>query len=109
MWFKVDDSLAFNPKVIEAGNSAIGLWVRAGAWSGQHLTNGFVPSAVVRRLGGRHLVPRLIAAGLWHEVDGGYQFHDWARYQPTKADALEGRAKARERKARSRAHLRIVE
>ena len=50
-WFKVDDTFAMHEKVLAAGNSAIGLWVRSGAWSMQQLTDGFVPDHVVRALG----------------------------------------------------------
>ena len=32
-WFKVDDNLALHPKVLGAGNAAMGMWVRAGSWS----------------------------------------------------------------------------
>ena len=42
-WFKVDDQLAFNAKVVAAGNEAMGLWVRAGSWSAAQLTDGFIP------------------------------------------------------------------
>ena len=42
-WFKVDDQLAFNAKIVAAGNEAMGLWVRAGSWSAAQLTNGFIP------------------------------------------------------------------
>ena len=43
-WFKVDDKLAFHPKVLTAGNTAIGLWVRAGAWSADQLQTDLSPN-----------------------------------------------------------------
>ena len=36
----------------------------------------------------------LVMAGLWDEVDGGYQFHDWAEFQPS-AEAEKEKRKAR--------------
>lgn len=85
-WFKVDDNLDFHPKVIAAGNSAMGLWVRAGAYCASHLTDGRLPSAMIAPLSGRNRdIQRLVDAGLWEPVTGGYQFCGWEDFQPTKA------------------------
>lgn len=87
-WFKVDDRLAFHPKVMKAGNEAIGLWVRAGSWAAAHLTDGEIPSEMLPILGGNRIqAGRLVRAGLWVEFDGGYKFHDWTVYQPSAEDA----------------------
>lgn len=97
-WFRVDDDLALHPKAIAAGNTALGLWVRAGAYSAQYLTDGFVPVSMIATLGGRPRDARaLVDARLWSQVAGGYQFHDWAIYQPSRADVEADRAGARER------------
>lgn len=95
-WFKVDDALATHDKVLAAGNAAMGLWVRAGAWSAQHLTDGFVPLHAVRLLGSVGQAKSLVAAGLWHEVDGGYSFHEWHDYQPTRERVEKTREARRE-------------
>lgn len=91
VWFKVDDTLAFHSKVLAAGNPAIGLWVRAGAWSMQTLSDGFVPTHVARQLGTRSEIARLCSAGLWVEKDGGYVFHEWDQRQPSRAKVLSDR------------------
>ena len=52
-WFRVDDTFSHHAKVMAAGNAAIGLWVRAGAWSMQQLTDGFIPTHVAKQLGSR--------------------------------------------------------
>lgn len=83
-WFKVDDALATHDKVLKAGNSAMGLWVRAGAWCAQHLTDGHVPTHAVRLLGNTAQANALVKAGLWVKVDDGYRFHEWHDYQPTR-------------------------
>lgn len=97
-WFKVDDAFALSPKVMQAGNQAIGLWVRAGAWSMQQLTDGHIPAEIVPALGGR---PRdaqaLTTAGLWDTAEGGYQFHDWDKYQPAKTKLQADREATRQR------------
>lgn len=102
-WFKVDDQLAFHPKVLTAGNAAMGLWVRAGSWSGAHLTQGRLPLAMVQPLGGRTRdANKLVEVGLWEQVDGGYQFKDWGDYQPTKQQVEGDRAATKERQQRYR-------
>lgn len=92
-WFKVDDSFHSNPKVLGASPGALGLWVVAGSWSAQNLTEGFVP---------RHVLPRLIQradkfatelerVGLWFRTENGFQFHDWTDYNPTREEAVAAR------------------
>src|SRR4051812_4306842 len=96
MWFKVDDGLAFHRKVVAAGNAAMGLWVRAGSWCGQHLTDGFIPDHMIAVLGTVSQRKKLITVGLWEEVPGGCMFHGWNEKgrQPTSKVVLEEREKA---------------
>ena len=101
-WGKVDDNLAFHPKVIQAGNEAMGLWVRALSWSMSILSDGHVPSGLVSAFNGDDAAEKLVESGLWIAVDGGFQFRDWAEYQPTKEHVLAERASAKERMARIR-------
>lgn len=104
-WFKVDDALALHMKAITAGNAALGLWVRAGSWSMHQLTDGFIPRAIVTALGGTKAdTVSLVGSGLWHSVDGGFQFHDWSEYQPTRESVLAEREAAAERMRRVRAN-----
>ena len=84
-WFKVDDTLAFHSKIVMAGNAAVGLWVRAGSWAMQQLSDGFVPLHIARQLGSRAEAKRLCDVGLWIEKDDGYQFHEWEQRQPSRA------------------------
>lgn len=101
-WFKVDDTFAFHPKALAAGNSACGLWLRAGAWSMQQLTDGWVPLTILRQLGSRAEARRLVDAGLWVEKDDGYQFHEWEQRQPTRVQVEADREAARERQKKAR-------
>lgn len=96
-WFKVDDTLPFHAKVLAAGNAAMGLWVRAGAWSMQQLSDGHIPAHVARSMGTRAEVKRLVDVGLWVEKDDGFAFHQWAPRQPTRAHVLAEREAAAER------------
>ena len=106
-WGKVDDNLAFHPKVLQAGNEAMGLWIRALSYSCQQLTDGFIPSTVVGVFDGFDSAERLVQSGLWHLADGGYQFNDWADYQPTRKDVESKRESVRS--ARSEAGKRGAE
>lgn len=104
-WFKVDDKLAFHAKTVAAGNAAMGLWVRAGSWSADQLTDGFVPDHMIGSLGTHGQAKRLVAVRLWEDADGGYRFHEWNEEgrQPTRADVEERREQDRVRKAEARA------
>jgi hypothetical protein len=62
-WFRVDDNLAFHAKAIAAGNAAMGLWVRAGAWAMQQLTDGEIPRHMAQQMGTRGEIKRLVDSG----------------------------------------------
>lgn len=106
-WFKVDDGFHGHPKVIGLSPSAVGVWLLTGTWAAQYLTDGQVPRGMVARFGGTDSdAAELIAAGLWHVADGGYEFHEWHEYQPSK-DAIEAeRAAARDRMRERRRNKR---
>jgi len=101
-WFRVDDNLALHPKTIRVGNAAVGMWVRSGSWCAQQLTDGFIPDQMVRVFGGPALAEKLVRAGFWLKVDGGYQFHEWGERQPSRARVEENRKAAATRKERWR-------
>lgn len=104
-WFKADDQLPFHPKVLAAGNAAMGLWIRAGTWSSSQLTDGFIPTAIASAMANECDADALVDANLWDRVDGGYQFHDWADFQPSAEEEREKRA-ARKRAGRKGAAAR---
>lgn len=91
MWFKVDDGFAFHQKTVEAGNSAIGLWVRAGSWSSQLGTGGHIPASIRNNLGTKRDAQRLVDVGLWlpDGQSGAFIFHDWEQFQPTREGSAE--------------------
>lgn len=92
-WFKVDDNLAFHPKALRAGNAAMGLWVRAGSWSAQQLTDGHVPADLADQVGTPAQAKKLVDVGLWVPDKTGFRFHEWEERQPTRA-AVEQKRKA---------------
>jgi hypothetical protein len=103
-WFKVDDGFWSHPKVAELTNDAVALWVRAGSYASQHLTDGKVTVGTLRMLASsRETADELVLAGLWDQVDSKtWLFHDWATYQPSREEVLKERDAAAERKRKSR-------
>jgi len=120
-WFKIDDSAHSHPKFMRAGNAALGLWLRCGSYSAQHLLEGFVPKDIVKPFKGTPAqVQKLIDAGLWHDAGhdckrcpqpaGGYMIHDFfeggrnttrAQHEANKKGAAERAAKSRESRKRT--------
>ena len=85
MWFRVDDGWWSHPKVAALSLQARGLWVTAGSWCSQHLTDGHVPRGALPLLRGTgKLAAELVQSGLWVETAEGWQMHDWELYQPTR-------------------------
>ncbi|MCZ4498520.1 MAG: hypothetical protein JWQ74_1073, partial [Marmoricola sp.] len=110
MWFKVDDKLHDHPKVqrlLETGDgAALGLWLLAGSWSGDQLSDGLVPMFVMGRWcvpDWQRLATRLCEVGLWtsEDVDGRphYRFHDWTDYNDPREKILADREAERMRVA----------
>lgn len=100
MAFMVDDQIAHHPKFIAAGNAAVGVWVRAGAWTKAHVQGGFVPSEIAHGFG-RAESRRLVAVGLWVVAEGGYRFHDWED-MPGNEDAETEKARREDRREKNR-------
>ncbi|MGA5819703.1 mucin-2 [Kitasatospora sp. NPDC094028] len=115
-WFKIDDKAHSHPKWLKAGNAAIGLFVRAGSYSAQHLTEGIVPAAVAQLYGTTPQAAKLVKVGLWHQAPhdcprcpqpgaGDYVIHDFFEggRNTTKAQDEANKKAAAERAAKSRA------
>ena len=102
-WFKIDDDFFFHPKVIAAGNSAIGLFVRCGSWASNHLTDGFIPDKVIEMFGNDADITRLVEVGLLEETDGdGYLMPAFLDYNPSADEVKATRAASAERQRQSR-------
>lgn len=121
-WFKSDDGFWRHRKVRKLGRerttvptvvACAGLWQLAGNWAADNIdhnaADGFVPWDIIEGTFGdakRRLSRRLIDVGLWElaEIDGepGILFHDWADYNPTKAERDAEREVWRQKKERQR-------
>lgn len=102
-WFKVDDAFWGHPKQTALPPGPVALWVRAGSWSSDQLTDGLVPEHMVTMLGAKKRdAEQLVTAGLWEKVAIGYQFHEWSTWQPSRQEVLDKRAEEAERKRKWR-------
>lgn len=91
-WFKVDDGLHSHPKALAAGDAALGLWVRLGSWSSNHLTDGLVPGNVATLLGKPAVLRKLVQVGLLDREGEDYRLHDFHEYNPSREKVLADRA-----------------
>ena len=110
-WFKVDDTLHGHPKTRRAGLAAMGMWVLAGSYSASYVTEGFIAEWWVAAFPlGKRRAAELTRAGFWEpgKKDGeqGWIFHDWNKFQPSKAEIEADRAAARDRQKAWRAKRR---
>lgn len=93
-WFQVDDQLSFHAKVVAAGNPAMGLWVRAGSWCAQQITEGYIPKDIAKAMGTPAQIKKLLDVALWTEDKSGYRFHQWGERQMSKEE-IEARRQKR--------------
>lgn len=101
-WFRLDDSFHSHPKVLRAGNEAVGLYVRCGTYAADHTTDGFVERSIVLLYGDEALAARLVDAGLWHRARGGWNIHDYLDYNPSREAVEKERNDKAERQRRWR-------
>lgn len=117
-WVRLDDQFPDHPKVVTAGPLAGWLHVCALAYCNRHLTDGFIPRAQVGRLANfdgmlvgyegddgdartaheptaYEMARALVEVGIWVELQGGYQIHDFLDFQPSRAE-IEARKKVRQ-------------
>lgn len=109
-WVKIDEQFPRHPKVAAAGPLGMALQVAALCYCNEYLTDGFIPESIAETLlnvkgicvrmwsngmfggaedaTGELIVRDVLDAGLWVEVPGGYQIHNYFDYQPSKAEVL---------------------
>lgn len=101
-WVRLDDNFADHPKVIGLSDTAFRLYIEALCYSNRQLTDGFIPMSVYVKLSKLDEADYLIEAGLWEEVEKGYQIRSYTEYQPTRSKVNEKREQAKDRLKRYR-------
>lgn len=94
-WGSVDDGLYDHPKLDALGSSklpCVGLYMLAISWSNRYLTDGFVPTSRVQKLGGTvALAEKLVQVGLFERAGEDYRVHDFHDFNDTAAAVRERR------------------
>jgi len=101
-WFRLDDNFHDHPKVIRAGNAAVGLWVRCATYSSSYLTDGYIEADIARARGTRREIDRCVDSTLWVPNGSGFLMPDYLEYNPSAEQVREERAKARQRMRKRR-------
>jgi hypothetical protein len=108
-YVRISDDFADHPKVRKLNTTAFAVHVWVLCHCGRHLTDGFVALEalagcpwVSKRSALTRAIERLVGAGLWEQVDGGFRIHDYLTYNPDRPSVLEKRRLAAERQARWR-------
>jgi len=100
-WFKLDDQFHSQPKVIAAGNAAIGLYCRLGTYCADKLTDGFVADAIAKSMGTSRELGALLdcpipdTRSLLTPVRGGFLIRDYLDFNPTREKVLADREAAK--------------
>ncbi len=81
-----------NPKIRAAGKDAALLYIAANGYCNQFMTDGFILdesidaiAALAFQRNPNKAVDALVENGLWHRVNGGYEVHDYLKYNKSKA------------------------
>lgn len=97
-WVKVDDKAWSHPKLTALSGNAVRLWLFAMCWCNQHETDGTIPRAALRALGGaKAAVEELLRSGLWEATESGWAVHDFLKYQPSREQREKERESGRQR------------
>lgn len=102
MAYWLDDDWDGGPMLRKAGTAAFGLYSRCGLWIARHLNDGFVPSDVAAELGTKEWAAKLVEAGLWAAVDGGFRDLHYLALNPSAEKVRARRQAEAERKAKWR-------
>jgi hypothetical protein len=95
-WLKLDDVFGTHPKIAGLSDRAFRAHVVAMLYAAQHLTDGFIPTAVAPR---KAIRDELVGANLWSPIEGGWLIHDFLEYNPARAEVLAEREASRARRS----------
>lgn len=114
MWIKLDDGFATHPKVLKAGPLGIAVQIRALCYASQNKTDGFIPTEALELMTyglPAGMTERMLECGLWDQIDGGYQIHDYLHWNMSREqyDSVKeslSRAGKKGMKSRWKGHIR---
>jgi hypothetical protein len=115
-WAKFDDQYYDHSKIVEVGPLGMALHTAATCYCARHLTDGFVPAAMLPRLinldgiytmsngvsnavTNKQITDELTRVGLFEVVPGGFRVHDYLDYNPPAEQVKHERAENAARQA----------
>src|SRR5688572_14713983 len=102
-WVRIDDRVLTDDKIAQLSGNAFKVWIFSLCFSNQNLTDGFINSRILPLLSGRKKqVQELVEAGLWRETSDGWEIVNFLKFQPSRLEVEEKRAKNREKLERWR-------
>ncbi len=104
-WVKLANDVRGHPKLIHAGDRSAWLYVCGLCYSNEYLTDGFIAKRSLSSVAPgvtrpEKLAARLVEAGLWHVVDGGWGIHEYLERQQSAETIRVARLKDSARKQR---------
>jgi hypothetical protein len=101
-WVRLEDTFYDHPKVLAAGNAAVGLHILSICYSSAKLTDGHITPRIVRFLGGTpKLAARLVSCRLWEVEEDGWLIHDFLDYNPSRETIEAHRQAVSEQRAKA--------
>jgi hypothetical protein len=91
-WVRLDDQLYANAKVVACPPDAFKLFIMGLTWVSSNLTDGYLPSHIVKFLSSPRsylkLSETLVRVGLWDKVseEDGWRVHNYLTYNPSEQE-----------------------
>jgi hypothetical protein len=108
VWVKWDDKACDDPHFLRLPRGIRLLHLEALSWSNRYNADGLIPRSVLGRLTDEPdsvgAVAELVTAGLWEEAEDGWRLVWLLDDQLTAEEVERGKARNREKQARSRRH-----
>lgn len=101
-WIKIDNSFPDHPKVVGLSDAAFRAHIQGLCYCGRFLTDGFIPSVYMSRIGTPKAIAELVKIGLWKSASDGFQIHDYLSHQTSKNEVEKKREQLRESQKRYR-------
>lgn len=96
-----------HPKILELSDTQFRLWVRGLCYCQKHLTDGFIPDAAIKPMLGRAGdVKAICDISLWHAANGGFQVHDFLKWNDPREVVQERKDAKEEEKVAHRAKMK---
>lgn len=105
---KLSDTFGSDPLLLTLPRGIRLLWVEGLSYCGQHLTDGLIPRHSLNRITDEpeplEAAAQLVGAGLWEEVEAGWQMVGYLDHQWSRDKIEQAKAYAAARKERNRLH-----